>query len=171
MTDNDVFRRRATALIEGAGITLRPEEVESMEVLDFGLGDPEVTGAQIVHIVDTDRLAVRLIALLPGQVEPEHTHPLDVSGGKEETIRCDWGTIYLYGPGEPTSNPSTEPPAQRASRYTVRHEYVLKPGKQVTFAPGQAHWFKAGPEGGIAWSFSTRATDLRDSFTDPEVVR
>ncbi len=171
MTDPDELRRRAVELINKAAIVLRRNEVAEMEILDFGLGRPEVTGAQIVHIVDTDRLAVRLITLFPGQTEPEHIHPPDESGGKEETIRCAWGTLYLFGPGEPTPHPSTKPPAGETSTYTMKHEYILKPGDQVTFAPGTAHWFQAGSEGAVVWSFSTRADDVSDIFTDTKVVR
>jgi D-lyxose ketol-isomerase len=77
----------------------------------------------------------------------------------------------VYGPGVPSPNPKARPPKQRLQTYSVWHEYILYPGDQVTFQPGSAHWFQAGPAGVVAWSFSTKATDLEDIFTDPEVIR
>ncbi len=64
-----------------------------------------------------------------------------------------------------------EATAGETSTYTMKHEYALKPGDQVTFAPGTAHWFQAGSEGAVVWSFSTRADDVSDIFTDTKVVR
>jgi hypothetical protein len=34
-----------------------------------------------------------------------------------------------------------------------------------------APWFQAGPKGAVVWSFSTKATDAVDVFTDPAVRR
>lgn len=130
------------------------------------------TGAQIVTLVNTDKIAAKLLVLFPHQTEPEHTHPrLGDYAGKEETVRCEWGELYLYGPGQPTPNPKGHPPAHRRNTYTVWHEYVLNPGEQITFQPGTPHWFQAGPEGVVMWSFSTKAIDVQDVFTDPDVRR
>ena len=49
------------------------------------------------------------------------------------------------------------------------NEEVLHPGDQVTLTPNVPHWFQAGPEGAVIWSFSTKAVDVQDLFTDPEV--
>ncbi|MDX1616991.1 MAG: hypothetical protein R3300_21980, partial [Candidatus Promineifilaceae bacterium] len=91
--------------------------------------------------------------------------------GKEETIRCEWGTCYLYGPGEPTPNPKGHPPAHRRETYTVWHETILHPGEQLTFQPNTPHWFQGGPKGCVIWSFSTKAIDVQDIFTDSNVQR
>jgi D-lyxose ketol-isomerase len=50
-------------------------------------------------------------------------------------------------------------------------ESILGPGDQVTCPPDTYHWFQAGPEGAVVWSFSSRATDVQDVFTDPDVRR
>jgi D-lyxose ketol-isomerase len=51
------------------------------------------------------------------------------------------------------------------------HEYVLEPGDQITFQPNTPHWFQGGPQGAVIWSFSTKAIDIEDIFTDPEIQR
>ena len=42
---------------------------------------------------------------------------------------------------------------------------------QVTLKPGTKHWFQAGAEGAVLFSFSTAVRDLIDQFSDPNVVR
>ena len=54
---------------------------------------------------------------------------------------------------------------------TVWHEHQLNPGVQQTLPPDTLHWFQAGPEGCVVCSFSTKAVDVQDIFTDPEVER
>ena len=165
-------RRRCAEILAQTGLALRQEEIDGMEVADFGLSKLEESGAQIVTLVDTDQIAAKLLVLLPDQTEPEHKHPpLGDYPGKEETIRCEWGEVYLYAPGEPTPNSKGHPPQHRLHTYTVWHETILLPGEQVSFPPDTPHWFQAGPEGCVIWSFSTKVVDVQDVFTDPEVVR
>jgi D-lyxose ketol-isomerase len=165
-------RRRVAVILAKAGTRVRQDEIGRMEIADFGLSELELTGAQIITLVDTDRIAAKLLVMLPNQIEPEHRHPpLGDYPGKEETIRCEWGELYLYGPGEPVPNPKGRPPDHRRQMYTVWHEYVLCPGDQVTFQPNTPHWFQGGPEGAVLWSFSTKAVDVQDMFTDPDVRR
>ena len=73
--------------------------------------------------------------------------------------------------GEATPNPGTQPPAESAEYYTVRHEIALGPGEQYTIMPNTWHWFKAGPEGAIVSEFSSTSRDESDEFTDPRIVR
>ena len=47
----------------------------------------------------------------------------------------------------------------------------MKPGDQLIFDPGTKHWFQAGPEGAVLYSFSTTVRDILDGFTNPEIVR
>src|SRR5690606_9643278 len=91
--------------------------------------------------------------------------------GKIETLRCAWGEVYVYGPGEPSPQPRGTPPPERRHTYTVWHEHMLLPGEQVTFPPNTPHWFQGGPAGAVIWSFSTKARDAEDIFTDPDVKR
>jgi D-lyxose ketol-isomerase len=165
-------RKRSTEILRKARVAVRQDELDRMEVADFGLGELAQSGAQIVTLVDTERIAVKLLVLLPHQTEPEHKHPsLGDYAGKEETIRCEWGELYLYGPGEPTPNPTGRPPEQRRHTYTVWCEHVLHAGEQITFPSNTSHWFQGGSEGAVIWSFSTKATDVEDVFTDPDVRR
>jgi D-lyxose ketol-isomerase len=143
-----------------------------IEVADFGLSQLETFGAQILTLVNTDKIAAKLIALHPYQIMPEHWHPqVGDYVGKEETIRCEWGTLYLYGPGEPTTGPKAMVPETKLSVFTQWHEYLLRPTDQVTFPPNTPHWFQAGSEGAVVWSFSTKVIDLQDLFTDLEIRR
>lgn len=171
-TEYDKARKRAALLLEKTGISLQPGEFERIEVADFGLGELEQTGAEILALVNTEKFAVKLIVLFPNQTLPEHKHPsIGNYSGKEEAIRCEWGLLYLYGPGEPGLNPKGHPPEHRKSTYTMWHEEVLYPGDQVIFPPETLHWFQAGPEGAVCWSYSTKAVDLLDIFTDPDIQR
>ncbi len=163
---------RAIEYLDKAGIVLTPEEAASVEVADFGLGDLEHTGLEIVVYVNTKRVCAKELVLFPRQTCPEHRHP-PVAGepGKEETFRCRWGEVYLYVPGEPTPNPKAIPPQGREHTYTVWHEVVLKPGEQYTLTPNTLHWFQAGDEGAIVSEFSTTSRDEFDIFTDLEIQR
>jgi len=168
----EAHKRRAAELLERAGIVVRPDELARIEVADVGLSEIEQSGLQILTLVQTQNIGVKVLVLLPNQIFPEHKHPpLGDYPGKEETFRCEWGELYLYMPGEPTPTPKARPPAHRKHTYTVWHETILHPGDQLTSPPNTFHWFQAGPEGAVVWSFSSRPTDVEDVFTDPDVRR
>jgi D-lyxose ketol-isomerase len=170
--EHDAACERATELVERAGIPVTDDELSGIEIADLGLGELEQSGVQIVTLVETDQIAAKVLVLFPDQTEPEHRHPpLGEYAGKAETIRCHWGELYLYEPGEPAPSAKGSPPAHRRHTYTVWHEHILKPGDQVTLAPNTPHWFQAGPDGAVIWSFSTKAVDIQDVFTDPDVRR
>lgn len=163
---------RAAELLRRTGVALRDEELASIAVADFGLGELAQSGAQILTLLNTPEIAAKLIALFPDQTLPEHRHPrLGDYPGKAETLRCEWGEVYVYTPGPAATQPLGHPPAHRRETYTVWHEAVMAPGQQVTLAPNTLHWFQAGPEGCVVWSFSSRAVDVEDVFTDPEIER
>jgi D-lyxose ketol-isomerase len=166
----EAARRRAAAALAEAGIVLTADEREAIEVADFGLGDLERTGLQLLVYVNTERVCAKELVLFPGQTCPEHRHPPhEGSPGKEETFRCRRGLVYLYVEGEPTDEPSARPP--RPEYYTVWHQLVLRPGEQFTIPPDTLHWFQAGAEGAVVSEFSTRSRDELDVFTDPEIER
>ncbi len=164
--------RGAHEYLRRAGIVLTPEEVDRIEVADFGLNDLTNTGLELITYVNTQRCCAKELVLFPGQTCPEHLHPpVDGEPGKEETFRCRWGTVYLYVEGEPTANPSCAPPPGSEPHYRVRQEVVLTPGDQFTIWPGVRHWFQAGSEGAVVSEFSTRSRDEFDVFTDPRIER
>jgi D-lyxose ketol-isomerase len=164
-------QERAVAMMRAAGLALTDDEAGRVEVADFGLGRLEQEGAQILTWVATDRIAVKIIALSPGQTLPEHWHPrVGDDPGKEETVRVAHGILRCYRPGADTLREGSVPQGKEEF-YTVRHEVSLGPGGQVTLSPGTKHWFQAGPEGAIAYSFSSVARDVLDGFTDPRIER
>jgi len=162
---------RAEELIKKAGVLLTADELKKMDTADFGLGNPEIEGAQIVPLIDTEKIAMRVIVLLPLQTEPEHWHA--GSGdipGKEETIRVLYGTFYLCAEGE-DNRQYARIPEGKDEYYTARYEYVMSPGDTITIPCGTRHWFHAGEHGAVLYSVSTAARDAADPFTDPNVVR
>jgi len=165
-------RERAREYLERAGIVLTPEESENIEVADFGLGELETTGLELVVYVNTERVCAKELALFPHQTCPEHRHPpIGDIPGKEETFRCRWGRVYLYVEGTATDNLAAKLPAGREHTYTVQHEIVLLPGQQYTIPPDTLHWFQAGDEGAVVSEFSTRSRDEFDIFTDTDIRR
>jgi D-lyxose ketol-isomerase len=109
-------RTRAREFFSKAGIVLTPHESQQIEIADFGLGELDTTGLQLVTYINTDRVCAKELVLFPGQTCPEHCHPpVDGDPGKEETFRCRWGTVYLYVAGEPVKRDSAQakPPTGR----------------------------------------------------------
>jgi len=164
-------RRRAAEMIRAAGIHITDIEANRTEVVDFGLSRLEHEGVQVLTLVQTERISIKVLALFPNQTEPEHWHPpVGSDPGKEETVRVISGTLYFYVPGENTFKEGFLVKGKEHC-YTMRHELVMRPGDQVTLAPGVRHWFQAREEGVVMYSFSTSARDVMDRFTDKDIVR
>ena len=170
-SDFSAAQKRAAAMIRESGVCISEEESQKVEVADFGLGRLEVEGAQILTLLATDRIAVKIIILFPKQTLPEHWHPpVGDDPGKEETIRVVSGNLRVYIPGDENMREGFIPAGQEEV-YTMRHELLLKPGGQITLQPGIIHWFQAGQGGAVMYSFSTVARDILDGFTDPDIKR
>ncbi|MCG1016124.1 D-lyxose/D-mannose family sugar isomerase [Bacillus velezensis] len=165
-----ISKHDVNAYYQKAGIVLTDDEVEDIQIMDYGLGKLEETGLQLFIYVNTDRYCSKELVLFPRQTCPEHRHP-PVGGekGKQETFRCRWGKVYLYVEGEKTENPSVLPPEEDKEYYTVWHEIVLEPGGQYTIPPDTKHWFQAGEEGAVITEMSSTSTDDHDVFTDPHI--
>jgi D-lyxose ketol-isomerase len=145
-------RERAATMLAEAGIMLTPPERENIEIADFGLGQLEEVGLQIVVYVNTDRVCAKELVLFPHQRCPEHRHPpVEGRPGKEETFRVRRGAISLHVEGA--------------------GDMVLGPGDQCTIPPDTLHSFEAGDQGAIVSEFSTTSRDAFDVFTDPRIVR
>jgi D-lyxose ketol-isomerase len=165
-------REKAARILAEAGITLTEEERAEIEVADFGLGDLERTGLELVVYVNNDRYCAKELVLFPRQTCPEHRHPpVDGDPGKTETFRCRTGTVWLYVEGEPSPAPAARPPSGDEAYYTVFHEIELTPGQQYTIPPDTLHWFQAGYEGAVVTEFSSTSRDEADIFTDPRIRR
>jgi len=152
-------------------MTLTAEDKQKITAADFGLNHIKKEGVQILTMFETDRIAGKILVLLPFQTEPEHWHPtVGDDAGKEEVIRAISGELYFYIPGEDNMEKGFIF-ENKSDYYTMRHEVVLQPGEQLVLPAGTKHWFQAGAAGAVMYSFSTKVTDLLDQFSDPQVVR
>lgn len=162
---------KAAHMLKESGFPLTSSELEAIAVADFGLGKPEVEGAQILTLFSTDRISAKLIMLFNGQILPEHWHPrVGDDPGKEEIIRGYSGTVFYF---DNCSGVFCEPdvPNDKSSVYTCRSRLILTPGLQVIVPPGRKHWLQGGPGGGCVISFSTCVRDILDQFTDKSIIR
>lgn len=170
-TEQKTLQGLSADLIKGAKVGVSEEELERMDVADFGLSDIYVEGAQITPLLDTEKLAVRVLVQLPGQTEPEHWHEaVGNIPGKEETLRVIQGTLLVYTEGKDSIKLGSIP-WNNAAYYTCREEHVLTEHESMTFQPGEKHWFQAYQEPVVFYSISTTAIDAKDPFTNPNVVR
>jgi D-lyxose ketol-isomerase len=164
-------QKRAAGMIRASGIQITDEEANHIEVVDFGLSSLENEGVQVLTLVQTDRISIKVLVLFPDQTEPEHWHPpVGSDPGKEETIRVIAGTVYFYIPGENTFKSGFMVDG-KDNYYTMRNEVIMKPCDQITLQPGEKHWFQARDDGAVMYSFSTIARDALDQFSDPNIER
>jgi D-lyxose ketol-isomerase len=165
-------QERAAQMLASIGINITPTERQNIEVAEFGLGELERTGLELVVYINTDRYCAKELILFPQQSCPEHRHPPNAGNpGKMETFRCRWGRVFLYIDGDQTPYPRCKPPIGSEAYYTVFHEITLNPGEQYTIPPDTLHWFQAGSEGAIVSEFSSTSHDESDIFTDPRIRR
>jgi len=167
------IRKKAAEFLKKAHIAITAAEAKNIEVADFGLGDIDHVGFEIVVYENNDRYCAKEIVLFPGQMCPEHRHPpVDRENiGKQETFRCRWGEAYLYTVGEPAARPKAKVPDEYRAFLTVWHEIILKPGDHYTLPPNTHHWFQAGNKGAIISEFSSSSVDELDIWTDPRIRR
>jgi D-lyxose ketol-isomerase len=169
--DFNKAKELAAQMIKDSGIFITPADEDKIDVADFGLSHIFEEGIQILTYFATDRISAKVLVLLPNQTEPEHWHPpVDDDPGKEEIIRAVSGNLRFYIPGEGEIKEGFIPEGKE-DVYTLTNEIILKPGDQLILPPGTKHWFQAGPEGAVMYSFSTCVRDGFDRFTDPNIVR
>jgi len=165
-------QKAAEKMLKNIGIVLSKKEKGEIEVADFGLGELEKQGLEIVVYENNDRYCAKELVLFPRQTCPEHRHPpVGSDPGKMETFRCRWGEVYLCVEGKPVKNPKAKLPKGSEEYYSVFHEIVLKPGDQYTIPPNTLHWFQAGKKGAIVTEFSSPSRDELDYFSDPRIKR
>ena len=101
----EAAQSRAAKMLEKVGIVLTAVEHANIEITEFGLGELDRTGLELVVYVNTDRYCAKELIMFPRQTCPEHKHP-PVAGepGKMETFRCRWGKVWLYVEGEPAES-------------------------------------------------------------------
>lgn len=165
-------KTKAILYYQKAGIFLTEAEKQAIEIADFGLGDLENIGLEVLVYVNTKKVCAKELVMFPGQTCPEHIHPSGKEkSGKEETFRCRWGKVFLYVPGEKSGSPKIEGLDKYKQYLRCDHEIVLNPGDQYTLIPDTWHWFMAGEEGAVVSEFSTTSTDEEDVFADPGINR
>jgi D-lyxose ketol-isomerase len=165
-------QERAAAMLAAQKIVLTSKEREQIEVADFGLGEVERTGLELVVYVNTDRYCAKELVIFPHQTCPEHKHPtIGGERGKMETFRCRWGTVWLYVEGERSTHIHAHLPEGSEKYYTVFHEIELHEGEQYTIPPDTLHWFQADEQGAIVSEFSSTSHDETDIFTNPNIRR
>ena len=163
---------RAAKMLNEVGIAVTPKERENIEVADFGLGELNKTGLELITYVNTDRYCAKELIMFPRQTCPEHRHPPVAGGrGKMETFRCRWGKVWLYVEGKRTAKPKGRVPKGSKKYYTVFQEIELKPCVQYTIKSNTKHWFQAGTKGAIVSEFSSTSRDEVDIFTDTRIKR
>lgn len=168
----DGRRHWTVAEMRAAGLAVTDDEAGRIEVADFGLGDLDRIGLQLLVYINTERVCAKEIVLRPRQICPEHLHPDTPFGpGKEETFRCRAGEVFVYVEGDATADARHDLREDEQPYFTARHQVVLTEADQWTVYPGAKHWFQAGEQGAIVSEFSTRSTDEFDVFTDPRIVR
>lgn len=163
------LREIARKKLEETGIFITQKEYDEMDVADFGHNNCLVEGGQMVTFFCTSRVSAKMLVMLPGQTLPQHWH-LSENYGKEETLRVASGTLYMYREGEDNMRFGVIPEGHE-QYYTCRNELVMKATDQITFMPGEKHWFQGGPEGAVVYSFANCAIDGLDPFEDPTIVR
>jgi len=165
-------RDKTLQILTNARITLTQDEINAIEIADFGLNDLDRTGLQLITYVNNDRYCAKELVLFPGQTCPEHKHPsIGNEMGKTETFRCRLGKVWLYVEGIPSENVQANIPPGTETYFTVFNEIELSPGEQYTIQPNTLHWFQAGEEGAIVSEFSSTSRDEFDIFTDPRIIR
>lgn len=170
------YRDKVLQLYQDSNIVFSEDELANIEYADFGLGNIESEGLNLIIYVNNERYCAKEMVLLPGQTCPEHRHPrrgenLEIEG-KQETFRVRKGVVYLYVEGEQNvEQPSAKIPEESADYYTIAHEIILHAGEQYTIEPDTKHWFQAGPEGAVVSEFSSPSDDASDIFTNPNIKR
>ena len=157
-----------------AGLILRDEEIERIEIADFGSSRLRQIGAQILTLEANAWVSIKVLILMPWQLEPQHRHPpceVEQYPGKTEVLRSQWGELYHYGEGPQAPRPRARPGQDDRRYLTVWNETILRPADQIVVPPNTWHWFQAGPEGAVVWTISSKATDAVDQWSDPRVVR
>lgn len=164
------YTRRA---LKNAGIAITDEEARRIEIADFGLGDLDNLGLQLLVYVNTERCCAKEMCCAFPDL-PEHIHNGGLENGKpyegkEETFRVRPGDLLSLRFGRRAKRNDTARVPD--TEVTVFHEIVLREGEQYTLSPGTWHWFQAGDEGAIISEFSTKSRDEADVFRDARVQR
>ena len=144
---------------------------EDFWVSDFGLGRfTEVGMAGIMWINDMeDNYMGHDIYLLPHQRIVEHGHDkTDKAGAKLEAWLLRYGTVHLYGEGQPTPGADADIPEAEKQYWIAKTKKKLIPGEVGKLeAAGTMHWMLSGDEGAIVSEFATYHDGDGLKFSNP----
>lgn len=151
-----------------SGFSVTEEELDSLRLVDFGIGNWREEGCGLIDLLRTDLIRITLLILLPNQTLPQHLHPsYEGSCGKEESIRTLKGLFRIYVEGDEARDDLLIP-AGKDAYYTARKEIILPENKQFSVPPNTAHWFQAGPDGAVVIAFQNRVNEDHNVFYDPK---
>ena len=157
-------------VLKNAGIELSVDEMNNIEIVEYGLGMIDEIGLQLVVYENNDQYCAKELVLFSHQTCPEHKHPpIADKVGKKETFRCRKGEVYLYVEGDSEETIKAIIPKSKKDCFTVFNEIILRPGDQFTIPSNTLHWFQSGPEGAVISEFSSSSYDEGDIYTDPEI--
>ena len=126
---NEVYaKEKIIGIYNKSNIFFKSDEIEKMEITDFGLEDFFDIGLGVIIYINTKRVCAKELAMTPFQICPQHRHPnLDGGLGKEETFRCRWGEVYLYVSGTEAKNDTDAKDdfKRRAQEYNKAVEYGI----------------------------------------------
>lgn len=172
---NEDYKKEVLNLYEKAHIVLTENEIDRLDCTDYGLGNVRAEALNLVVYVNTSRYCAKEMVLLPNQTCPEHIHPsTEGRKGKQETLRCRWGKLYLYVASDEKLDEGkihVSIPKKNKAYYTAGREIILLPGQQFTVKPDTPHWFQAGAEGAVISEFSSTSDDASDAYTNPNIKR
>lgn len=105
-------RELAWEIVKQAGVVVREDGFNNIEVADVGLGELAEMDLRILTPAGTASMGVKLLILTPHQIFLQRRHSLlGDYPGKEEIFRGQWTEAYLYVSGGGHSNPRGHPPA------------------------------------------------------------
>ncbi len=158
--DVDVAKAAYYEMLEAHNYPIVPRlKGEEFWAVDFGLGNfTEVGMAGILWInhKEHDYLGHEIF-LLPGQMIPEHRHLKTADARpKVEAWQTRYGSIHIYGEGDPTPGVDARIPPMHRDCAKARVEQKVMPGEVGTLrAPEEWHWMLAGPEGAIVTEYAS----------------
>ena len=145
---------------------------EEFWATDFGLGKFSEIGMGGIFWVNNleDNYFGHEIYLFNGQCIPEHSHvKTKLAGPKMEAWQVRYGSVWIYGEGEPT--PGMKVPPTHKECMIAKTEKKLEPGEMGQLAgAGQWHWMKGGPNGGIVTEYATYHDNDGLRFSHPDIV-
>lgn len=171
--DADAAKKAYFDMMQRFGYPIPRSLREGLWALDFNLGRFTSVGmGGIFWINDKEgKYLGHEIFLLPGQMIPEHWHVKTPEvPAKMEAWHLRYGSVTLFGEGEPTQGAEMLIPVAERPFTTVRHAKPLTPGDVSPLNRAEArHFMVAGPQGCIVTEYASYHEAAALRFTNPNV--